>query len=268
MPRKKGTITEPIEKKKVKKNLMNVIVNTDKEEHIVLQLPLSQQHIDELIYKDIEYDKEPEPYEPKCYYISETEKDKNEDYENIQNNGIIENTEIIETTETNINCCCYWCCHLIEEKTYNMPINYNNISDTFTVYGIFCSLQCANAYNFSIHTGSDKVWEINSLIQMMGKRFGINYFIRPAPSRYLLKMFNGTLTIEEFRKTHISNDTTHLLNIPPIISITTSYEILNTSCISKSTLNNENNMTKSLKNKVSSNTENSISKSLKNKKMI
>jgi hypothetical protein len=71
------------------------------------------------------------------------------------------------------------------------------------------------------------------MIQMLGKRYGYNNFIRPAPSRYLLKMFNGDLTIEEFRKLHKNSETTHVLNLPPMIAISSGYEVVNTSYIKR-----------------------------------
>ena len=114
-----------------------------------------------------------------------------------------------------------------------MPYNYDSLNDTYFIIGSFCSLQCANAYNFSINCGSDKVWEINSWIQMIAKNCGINKIIRPAPSRYLLKMFGGNLSIEDFREAHLNNDKTYILNIPPMIAINTTTEILNTSYLNK-----------------------------------
>jgi hypothetical protein len=77
---------------------------------------------------------------------------------------------------------------------------YNIKTDTYVLFGNFCSLECANAYNFSSHCGSDKVWEINSLIQMLSKHYGYTHPIRPAPSRFLLKIFNGPMSIDEFRE--------------------------------------------------------------------
>lgn len=247
MPRKKKNqddkdIKEP---RKNKKNLINIMVNNnkDEEEHIILQLPLSQQRIDNLVNKDNILDNiisDPSPYEPNCYYLNEAE-----DLSNIQNNEIIniDNKKSIDTVATvstnRINTCCYWCCHEINNEIYGMPHNYDSVNDTFLMHGSFCSLQCANAYNFSVHCGSDKVWEINSWIQILGKRYGFEKPIRPAPSKYLLKMFNGNLTIEEFRKTHLNNDKTYLLNIPPMINITTGFEVINTSYLSKITENKD-----------------------------
>jgi hypothetical protein len=46
-------------------------------------------------------------------------------------------------------------------------------------------------------------------------------------------MFGGNLNIDEFRKAHIDETKTYVLNIPPMISINTSSEIINTSYLSK-----------------------------------
>jgi hypothetical protein len=227
MPRKPKQVAV---EKKSKKTLLNTIVkNVEcKEEHIILQLPLSHSHIDKIINVDKtkEYNYEPLPYESHCCYI-------NEDFNNVEKEEHQECTQSIipKNVRTENNIACFWCCHSIDFKIYGMPMSYTN--KTYLVYGTFCSLQCANAYNFSSYNGSDKVWEINSLIQMMAKKYGINQYIRPAPSRYLLKMFNGNLTIDDFRKMHIDNETTHVLNIPPMISLPASYESVNTSYIKK-----------------------------------
>ena len=41
------------------------------------------------------------------------------------------------------------------------------------------------------------------------------------------------LTIDEFREAHIKSDKTYVLNIPPMISINSTSEILNTSYLTK-----------------------------------
>jgi len=231
MPRKQKVV-DTNESKKTRKNLLNTIVKNmnSKDEHIILQLPLSQSQVDKIVNtnKNNDYLLEPIPYERGCCFLDEQ-------YNTISN--IQETNEVIINRESSTdfkNQHCFWCCHGIEYKIFGMPVTYDSINDTYTLYGSFCSLQCANAYNFSVHNGSDKVWEINSMIQMLGKRYGYIDFIRPAPSRYLLKMFNGYLTIEEFRKLHKNNENTHVINLPPMISISSAYEIVNTSYIKNS----------------------------------
>jgi hypothetical protein len=46
-------------------------------------------------------------------------------------------------------------------------------------------------------------------------------------------MFGGHMNIDEFRKAHIDETMTYVINIPPMISINTSVEIINTSYLSK-----------------------------------
>lgn len=232
MPRKQKPI-DGEEPKKSKKTLLNTMVKNvnTKNEHVILQLPLSQQQIDKIVNVNNTTNNisVPLPYEKNCCFI-------NDDYNNVENNEVDHDIELIDSGDKSIetnNRCCFWCCHKVEYKVYGMPINYDSLCDTYTVYGSFCSLQCANAYNFSSHNGSDKVWEINSMIQMLGKRHGFIKYIRPAPARYLLKMFNGHLDIEEFRKMHHSGETSHVLNLPPMISIPSGYEVVNTSYIKK-----------------------------------
>lgn len=224
MPRKK--IIKLDDKKIIKNNLINTMFkNNDivNEDHIILQLPISQSRINTIINSTIETNiNEPTPYESNSYFMNEAE-------------NVSENLNINENNFNINNSCCYWCCHSINKTTFGMPYNYDSINDTYLMYGSFCSLQCANAYNFSVHSGSDKVWEINSWIQMLGKYYGYSNSIRPAPSRYLLKMFNGNLDIEEYRNAHINNEKTYILNIPPMISLSTNIELLNTSYLSKIT---------------------------------
>ena len=224
MPRKKNVLFE--DTKKSKKNLINTMFkeNVDNE-HIILQLPISQNRINSIINSNNENTiiNEPSPYESNSYFMN--------DAENIVN----EKKEVNLCLYNNNNSCCFWCCNSIDQTLYGMPVNYDSINDTYLMYGSFCSLQCANAYNFSINCGSDKVWEINSWIQMLGKRYGYTNYIRPSPSRYLLKMFGGSLNIEEFRKCHNNNEKTYILNIPPMISLNTNIEILNTSYLTKIT---------------------------------
>jgi hypothetical protein len=205
-----------------------MIRDNENEDDIILQIPISQTKINTIINTDKNDNKiiEPTPYENICYFTNDAENIScdNEYYHNNNNTNNYNNKN---------NSCCFWCCHSILGHVYGMPYNYDTINDTFYIIGSFCSLQCANAYNFSVNCGSDKVWEINSWIQMIARRYGYNIIIRPAPSKYLLKMFGGNMTIEDFREAHINTDKTYIINIPPMISINSTAEIINTSYLNK-----------------------------------
>jgi hypothetical protein len=226
MPRKKTIQDTSTAKKTTKKNIIDSMIKTTDtdSDDIIVQLPISQTRINNIINNTDNEDTKilvPTPYESNSYFMNDAE---NISYDN----------EYKSIPQNNKSSNCFWCCHNIENHiVYSMPYNYDAVNDNYFVFGSFCSLQCANAYNFSVHGSSDKVWEINSWIQMLAKRYGFMNTVRPAPSRYLLKMFGGNLTIEEFREAHLKSDKTYILNIPPMISINSSSEILNTSYLEK-----------------------------------
>jgi hypothetical protein len=214
-----------------------------KEEPVVMQLNISSTRMDELIMGEdiktiLKYNPtitEPEAYIPENHFVSENDnvlpvkkdKDTEKDYAH--------DTQTSETQHTNTHhdIRCYWCCHNIIDTEYGMPIRYDVCKKNFTLFGSFCSLECAAAHNYSINMGSNRVWEIHSWIQLLGKKYGFLHTIRPAPSKYLLKMFNGPLSIEEFRKAHLGLSQTCVTNIPPFIHINSQIDIINTSFLSK-----------------------------------
>lgn len=240
MPRRsKNKVGDEKINNKCKNTLMNTIVkdiSIVENEDIILQLPIND-IVNQIDNEELNY-AVPEPYEPNCFYIND-----NMTMQNIQDN-IVDNQKETDVNVKILNdtCIkgtnnCYWCCHPIENRIFGMPYKYNSITDTYTLYGSFCSLECANAYNFSTHSGSDKVWEINSFIQMISKHYGHTNPIRPAPSRYLLKFFDGHMSIEEFRRAHLSIDKTFLINLPPMINTNFNYEVVNTSYLKNITDN-------------------------------
>lgn len=212
----------------------------NKEEHVVLHLPILSERLSELTYVDtiLEYNPnlpDPIPYNPMNQFISE--------HDMIEQKDVVEPSTPSrlhcdasdvshEKTEAKTQQKCFWCCYDVGHEVYGMPIRYDALNKNFAMYGTFCSLECASAFNFSYHLGSDRAWEIHSWIQMLGKRFGYKEPIRPAPSRYLLEMFGGPMTIEEFRQAHKSQERTMVMNIPPLISVPSQMEMINTSFIS------------------------------------
>lgn len=212
-------------------------VPTDTNDHVIIQLPIQSDIIKTLIETDpllnpLEYTPnimDPEPYAPNNQFIStndilETTIEMKDNYNEMIKKVAQETVETHDHTN-----CCYWCCHSIGAKDFGMPVKYDAYHKTFTTFGNFCSLECSAAYNFSNHNGSDRMWEIHSWIQMIAEKIGFKTPIRPAPSRYLLKMFNGSMEIEEFRNAHKSNLKTYIMNMPPMIHVQSHMEVLNTS---------------------------------------
>ena len=183
-------------------------VEENNEEHVVVQLPIAVSDTP----PETSLPQDPEPYTRTNQFTSD--------------NDIIQEANFNSRERKH---CCYWCCHPIESKEFGIPIKYDTLHKTFTTYGFFCSLECVVAYNYDRYMGTDRLWEIHSWIQWMAERMGYPIPVRPAPDRYLLKMFNGPLDIEEFRQTHKDFYKTYVFNMPPLIHIQGQMEAINTS---------------------------------------
>lgn len=124
----------------------------------------------------------------------------------------------------NTSISCYWCCHRFENAPYGVPINYMN--GKFDVFGCFCSLECAAAYNFGENANRDEMWERYNLINLMSRKMKLGNLVKPSPSRLSLKIFGGHMDIETFRA--FGNGTKFInVNFPPMTSITQQLEEIN-----------------------------------------
>lgn len=219
-----------------------------KTEPVILQLPIAPCRLQSImdntsIHGILEYSPnivDPQPYIPDDAFHSNHDtldgcnrESNTEPLDVVAQNAPDDSTEAHTTSIISHGNVCYWCCHHIPHIEYGMPIRYDVFHKSFTLFGSFCSLECAAAYNFTTHMGSDRVWEIHSWIQMLAHRYGYQEHVRPAPSRYLLKMFNGPLGIKEFREAHKGLARTFMMNIPPFIHVVSQMEVLNTSFLDK-----------------------------------
>ena len=229
MPRKAA---EP----KKRKAVIDIPPPVETEQHIVVQLPIQNERIQDILSEmlnPLDYCHsiiDPEPYCPANNFVS-----NNDDVIHSDNKKeVVQKTEPEQIIQSPKNCC-FWCCHSIGAKEFGLPIKYDTIHDNFTTFGSFCSLECTVAYNYSYYMGSDRMWEIHSWIQWMSHKMGFETPIRPAPSRYLLKMFNGPLEIEEFRQIHKNYLKTYIMNMPPLIHVQGQMESINTSYLNQKT---------------------------------
>lgn len=126
-------------------------------------------------------------------------------------------------TNTSINC--YWCCHKFDNAPFGIPVNFNK--ESFDVFGCFCSLECAAAYNFKMNDNIDEMWERYNLINLLFRMLNLDgKQVKPAPDRLSLKMFGGYLDIDEFRQFFKSNRLINV-NFPPMTSLTQQIEEVN-----------------------------------------
>lgn len=127
---------------------------------------------------------------------------------------------------SNTTVVCYWCCHKFDTPPLGIPVQYNQ--DQFQVFGCFCSLECASAYNFKQNHNLDEMWERNNLIHLLSRRMNYEAPVKPAPDRLALKLFGGYMEIEQFRGyTTMSPSRFVNLNFPPMNSITQQLEEIN-----------------------------------------
>lgn len=227
-PRKKKTtvvvtvaVAEPPVAAAQEETMMDI--DDDAPTHIILQLPIHADRVQEIVSKleganDGRAD--PCPYVPNHYWTMSC--------------GSYASPHCDDSGQGLEPVLCHWCCHGITANKVGMPINYDSVHNVFHVYGQFCSLSCAAAYNVSTHMGSDRMWDIHSWIQMMAQVYQQTLPVRPAPSRYVLNIFGGPLSIEDFRAAHTSLARTVVLNVPPLVSVQPQVEWVNTSFLAGS----------------------------------
>lgn len=122
------------------------------------------------------------------------------------------------------NIACYWCCHKFNSVPFGIPVKFYH--GKFHVYGCFCSLECAAAYNFNYGDSLDEVWERYNLINLLSRKLGHVNKVKNSPNRLALKMFGGHMEIDEFRKFVESNKVLNV-NFPPMTTLTQQVEELN-----------------------------------------
>jgi len=104
---------------------------------------------------------------------------------------------------------CWWCCHPFEGLELHLPYKYDSHRKKFDTMGCFCSWSCMKTYNMTYNRVRASI--ISGNIVLMYKQMHDRIApIKCAPNRYALKVFGGTLTIEEFRKLSESGPRVHV----------------------------------------------------------
>ena len=123
-----------------------------------------------------------------------------------------DNTQVI-VDKTNI--VCWWCTLNFDTIPCFLPEKI--IDDTYYVFGNFCSVNCAAAYNVDMN--DFKVWERYGLLKRMYQEIKGVMEINIAPRRECLNKFGGPITEEEYRENLISNHKEYRFVHPPMKSI-------------------------------------------------
>ena len=100
---------------------------------------------------------------------------------------------------------CWWCCHSWDGEEYHLPYKINPKTKQKMTMGQFCSWNCMVAYVTDTYNDT-KIGTYKSLIASSHKEHtGKLKIPSRAPSKFCLKAFGGTMTIDEFRNVNESN---------------------------------------------------------------
>ena len=92
---------------------------------------------------------------------------------------------------------CFWCCHTFSWKSIVLPTHYDAYINQYSAEGHFCSPECALAWNYADARITDSQrWIRHSLLQSLYGRTDIHR----APDKRVLRLFGGTLSIEQYRR--------------------------------------------------------------------
>jgi hypothetical protein len=119
--------------------------------------------------------------------------------------GLGTNVNLLETKQVGVppssDASCWWCCHEFEWGPLSLPYFHDEKRNRFKVSGNFCSWNCVKAFNNSLNSVNKYRQQgyIHSLFRLVNQQ-PVHKSIPLAPSRWSLKKFGGTLTIEQFRQ--------------------------------------------------------------------
>jgi hypothetical protein len=126
-----------------------------------------------------------------------------------------ESTEVKKIPDR-VDAACFWCCHSFTNRPVVLPVR--DTGEHLQVMGNFCSPECALSYLFDMRQDSHTRWE---QLALLNRVYGeaCNGKIYPAPPRSTLKLFGGTLSIQEYREIIRSHKVRVDIHLPPMVSI-------------------------------------------------
>jgi len=126
---------------------------------------------------------------------------------------------------------CWNCCHQFDTVPISIPQTSVNVNAKkhYSVYGVFCSINCAKKYLMDKHT-HDRPQLLMTLNELCVDVYGMCadkvFNAIAAPPRMCLSMFGGDMDIEAYREESLTTHT--VLVTPPFVShamITEKYPI-------------------------------------------
>lgn len=109
---------------------------------------------------------------------------------------------------------CFWCTYPFNNNSIHIPINIKD--NMFNVYGCFCCPECAAGYLMNENIDNSVKFERYALLNLMYSNiYNYKSNIKPAPPPYyLLDKYNGTLSINEYRKAITEFDFINVVSKP------------------------------------------------------
>ena len=101
--------------------------------------------------------------------------------------------------KTNLHC--MYCCHPFSSIPVSIPIGINS-NGVFKLEGVFCSFNCCMAFVNSSSKYMDNRWDIIEMVRLLYSKFYNKKVIKifESPPNTNLKIFNGTLSIKDYRE--------------------------------------------------------------------
>lgn len=140
------------------------------------------------------------------------------DFYNLKGTLLVQfkDSDEIKTIPLKSDIACFWCCHTFTHRPVFLPTR--DTGEYLQVIGNFCCPECATAYLFDMRQDAHTRWEQLALLyRVYGE--ACEGKIHPAPSRLILKMFGGNLSIQDYRNLIRSYTVRVDIHLPPMVSI-------------------------------------------------
>jgi hypothetical protein len=125
--------------------------------------------------------------------------------------------EKVQVNRYNQQTACFWCCHTFGWTACVLPKVYDAYKNLYTCEGNFCSPECALAYSYSDNKAPDSAkWTQHALLGTLYSQLYLTRSLSPAPPRSLLRLFGGSLDIEQFRDYTGGTNDIVLCDLPPV----------------------------------------------------
>jgi hypothetical protein len=149
---------------------------------------------------------------------NESSKQPEIDYYNLKSTILIQfkDSNEIKSIPQISDIACFWCCHTFSNRPVVLPIR--DTGEYLQVTGNFCCPECATSYLFDMRQDSHTRWEQFALLNRVYSE-ACQGRINPAPSRNILKLFGGNLSIQEYRALIRSHTVRVDVHLPPMVSI-------------------------------------------------